>query len=400
MVVQSETISFYNGPNRVKSSPKIINVQEINQAVYDYKNEYLCLSMKANPETIAVYAVDSDYLKKQVPLYKVKLESLDPENGLPLPISAFNTKCMQELYVHHLNNPEYTRYIDLIDLYNQPYIIYIDSLIGTLKLYVVSKTNDTEPITYKLLQDSNFNINIVDNLIILHYLIDKISIVIDILKETRTYFGLPFCMERQANISDSVSLLSDSDNKTVLSGGLMKDDSRNIYDAKNYMLGYNYGLNAIDETIFHVDINFKGVVQSSEGHVEIFKFLLRREKGKIHAKNYILRCFKSKIELSTFSAIFNKIVANHGLHLSEKAAFEKHFSLKYNLSTLKNKEHFFTSNEIANLISKFKAIRDKEPAAYKQYYCDLLTVIQLRTIGEVKRECCGYPRDILRISNF
>ena len=380
MVVLKKSIYLINiGEAKEKKKPKSITSGEINMVIFEYKSEKLCLNLKATPNEFIFYTIDKGFVSKQTPDCKIILGNLKiPEIGL----SMLHAPAYQNIKEHLLEKVRLDLHFDFCYLYERIYLLHLDTVKGFLCLYDIATEGDKGKLSFKLLENTEMNYTIIDNLIIINYLKDSTSILIDIRKgKHNEIFGYPFAIEKQVKEGSTSYLTNQKTNPDA--GGLVNVD---IYKLTSVFFG-DTALNVLENKVFNVKLNLKSIGNTTENHHKIFEFLLRREKGKIHAKNFLIKSFQIKISLSSFSKILNKVITNYKLFLIEQKELQSKFNFNLKINTLSNKENYFSLNELDDVIlRRFTGIVKEDPDKYYIYFRDLLNVFQLLLIGLFNRK--------------
>lgn len=154
---------------------------------------------------------------------------------------------------------------------------------------------------------------------------------------------------------------------------------RDLYCEKNIFLNKKFIFNKDYEFFMFLGVDF-GKIDLRMEKQDIFCFFLRRDNGNFHVKEFILKCFSEKIDLSILFKFFQKLIFNfyefYQEEFNDKIINEKKPEKKDLI--LPNGELILKKEEIEKLIlNKFLKLLKSNPSKYEKYFCDFITLFQL-----------------------
>jgi hypothetical protein len=186
--IDENSMSLKKGPG--------VNTPIVN-AWYDGVRQFLAVSFLESPAELKIFDLNKtdEGINFKNPTHVLTLNLSATDGQLP----AFNTNSYYERS-KKTEESNSTVVIDFINLYKECYILHIDSESGSLDLHEIGGSSIK---TVKILAESSresksgrFRYNIVDNLLVIHYLLEQITSVIDVRKDAgaQVVFGAPSCL--------------------------------------------------------------------------------------------------------------------------------------------------------------------------------------------------------------
>jgi hypothetical protein len=173
--------------NNYSVKKSVTTSQPIVNAWFDGTRQYLAINFLDLPGELRIFDLNKtdEGLNFKYPVYTLSLWG----DSVPGKVPVFNTNPYYER-AKKTEESNSTTVVDFINLYNECYILHIDSERGDLALYEVGGVGSKK---VKILAESRFRYNIVDNLLVIHYLFEQISSVIDVRKDSvvNPLFGAP-----------------------------------------------------------------------------------------------------------------------------------------------------------------------------------------------------------------
>lgn len=338
---RSTTGNFFlvsdSGPSILKldeQSMAIKKIQSLNEAVlnswFDSKKQYLAINFADKSNRIKIYDLNKvdEGINFKYPKYIIDIIFIGAdEDEMGMPTFRTNPYMDQSLM---LQKKVSSQTIDIVNLYGDSFLMHINSLIG--KLYLYKLGDNPQPIVFNILAESIVNYNVVDNLLILNYIIEKISTVFDVRKDGGSQnFGAPRTIipEDISNVQID-SILSDKPESDLL-GKVDYHEKEQIdtysnssdwiinifYSKENLNLDDNLIMNASKRCLMTIELRLEEALLSSEPPVEIFLFLFRRYKSKELYISHLRELLLSQTKLFNIALIFNKILSNYRIALEE-----------------------------------------------------------------------------------